>query len=885
MRTHTLRRAISIALFAVANGATSLATAQDADQREAAQVANEAQDAQHFDLPPTALDASLGAVGAQSGLRITYPPSLVANRPGPAVQGRMHWREAMARLLQGSGLEYRQADDGTVVIAPAHAEPERRVAPASADARTSQGANATDLETITVTGTRIRGGTTPSPVITLGSERIREEGFADLGEVIRSVPQNFSGGQNPGVAAGATQGAGGLANQNLSGGSSLNLRGLGPDATLTLLNGRRLSYGGYVQAVDIGAIPVEAVERIEIVPDGASAIYGSDAVGGVGNVILKRDYEGVTLGTRYGRSAAGGLGTRDYAVTAGAQWERGGAILTYKDVSVDPIRADQRTYTAQLPSPTSIYPGSELRSALLSVHHAIGDAAELRLDALATRRSQDYSYYYETTTASYNRLTPDTRASFLAPGVDIFLPGDWTLTFGATHGRDDLENLNTGVDLATAAVVPRIDECLCNDSRSYEVGAEGPVFALPAGDIRLAAGMGTRRNAFQHLNHLTGRTTLDAEEASRFAYAEAGVPLMGSGAGKPDAARLELTAALRHEDYDSFGAVTTPRLGALYAPGSTFTLKASWGRSFKAPTLYQMHASRLAQLVPAAYVGGAGYAPEATVLIQGGGNRDLDAERARTQTASVAFHPDAVPGLLAELTWFRIAYTDRVVQPITNAARALADPNYAPFVEYAPSSQRLDEVLASVENFYNSTGAVYVPSDVAALVRYGYTNVAEQQIEGLDLSGSYGFALGPGRLTVRGAVSWLDIAQKTSPLAPAFDVSGTLYNPARVNGRFGTAWSQGPVSASLFGNYTSGVTDTARAQKTGSFTTFDAALRYASERPSGLFSGTELAVNAQNIFNRNPPLHTPSSWIHPAYDSTNYSAIGRFVSVSLSKHF
>src|SRR5690606_35237556 len=61
---------------------------------------------------------------------------------------------------------------------------------------------ATELASITVTGTRIRGGEAPSPVITIGSERIREEGLADLGEVIRSVPQNFNGGQNPGVSSG-----------------------------------------------------------------------------------------------------------------------------------------------------------------------------------------------------------------------------------------------------------------------------------------------------------------------------------------------------------------------------------------------------------------------------------------------------------------------------------------------------------------------------------------------------------------------------------------------------------------------------------------------------------------------------------------------------------
>src|SRR3546814_19383184 len=77
-----------------------------------------------------------------------------------------------------------------------------------------------------------------------------------------------------------------------------------------------MAYSGFVQAVDISAIPIEAVERIEIVADGASAIYGSDAVGGLANVILKRDFDGVTVGARYGPAPAGGLATPEYALTA-----------------------------------------------------------------------------------------------------------------------------------------------------------------------------------------------------------------------------------------------------------------------------------------------------------------------------------------------------------------------------------------------------------------------------------------------------------------------------------------------------------------------------------------------------------------------------------------
>src|SRR3546814_16591934 len=138
--------------------------------------------------------------------------------------------EALRQLLQGSGLEAERVNDRTVVI--------KRATPAPANNPQAGTRNATavteqsepevkDLGNITVTGTRIRGGTTPSPVITIGSERIREEGFPDLGEVVRSIPQNYSRGQNPGLDIGGSQG--GMKNPNHTGLSAPNPRGLGPD--------------------------------------------------------------------------------------------------------------------------------------------------------------------------------------------------------------------------------------------------------------------------------------------------------------------------------------------------------------------------------------------------------------------------------------------------------------------------------------------------------------------------------------------------------------------------------------------------------------------------------------------------------------------------------
>jgi len=764
-----------------------------------------------------------------------------------------------------------------VAKAPAKTPPKKSTDQSAAPA-------ATNLQTVTVTGTRIRGGSTPSPVITIGSEQIQQEGFTDLGEVVRSVPQNFSGGQNPGVLMGNVAG-GGLANQNVTGGASLNLRGLGPDATLTLLNGRRMSYGGFVQAVDISAIPVEAVERIEIVADGASAIYGSDAVAGVGNVILKKDYEGVTVGARYGGATDGGLATREYSATGGTAWSSGGLIATFKNVFTDPIDARQRTYTDHLFEPTTIYPGSELRSGLVSAHQWLGDTVELRLDALRTERDQNDDYYFGSAT-TYNALSPKTTTTLVSPGIELTLPNDWTLSVDGAWGRDKYINNHAMVAVADGISTPYLHECWCNQSRTYQLGAEGPLFMLSGGEARLAAGVGYRTNAYTQTNYITRSTAIQADESVRSAYAEIDLPLIGRDSGVPGIRQLSVTAAVRHEDYSSFGGVTTPKLGLVYGPDDDTTLKMSWGRSFKAPTLYQRYNAMIGAAIPPSAFGGVGYGPGDILLFLNGGNPNLEPERARTWTTSLAFHPQSVPGLEAELTWFDIDYRDRVVQPITNSVGALTNPIYAEYISSFPTADKLAEVLAGLGAFYNYTGATYDPSKVVAILDARYVNATRQHINGLDLTGSYRLDAGSGQVTLRGSASWLDSSQKTKGNPDAYDLAGTLNNPAKLHGRVGAVWSQGGFSASAFANYTGGVTDTTHGRKSASFTTLDATLRYATGERAGAWSGLEFALSAQNLLDRAPPLYLPSSPLYvPPYDSTNYSAIGRYLSLSVAKHW
>jgi len=850
-----------------------------------AQSATSSESIRQYDIPAGSLSSALGAWGAQSDRQVVFAPGLVTGKQTRGASGQYGAEQALTQLLVGTGLAWKRVNGQTYALEqappplPANAKQKRASKSKAPSSATAQ--KVTQLSTVSVTGTRIRGGVTASPTITITEQQIQDEGFTDLGEVIRHIPQNFSGGQNPGVTPGAIQGS--PDNQNVTGGSSIDLRGLGPDATLTLLDGHRMSYGGFAQAVDISAIPVDAVERLEIVPDGASAIYGSDAVGGVANVILKRDFNGVTVGARYGGATEGGMITREYNATAGTTWATGGFIVAGQKTSSDPIYSDQRDYTQSMYRPSTLWQGSDLRSGLFSLHQALGDAAELHLDALDSDRNVMKAQTYAST--SYPSKTENDVTS-MAPSLEIWLPGDWTLTFSGALGKDDTSQVQSTVSRVTGAVTPiALTRTYRNKSLTYEIDAEGPLFTLPGGEARLATGAGYRYNKF---SYPSGNTIYaDGDESSRFAYAELSLPLIGPEQGIGGIERLELTGAVRTEDGD-YGRVTTPKLGVIYSPSADVSLKTSWGKSFKAPELVQRYYTQFAVYYPAATLGGTGYPADATALWLSGGNTNLRPERAQTWSASLAFHPKALPQLETELTWFDIDYSARVVQPITLANDSvLANPIYADFIDYEPAESVQAAALANISNsnFINAVGTPYDASKVVAIVDSRYVNASRQRIKGIDLSGSYRFDLGIGRLTIRGSVSWLDSTQALTAVQSPYNLAGTLFFPARINSRIGAVWQQGGFTASLFGNYKSGVTDTVDGRKGASFTTFDATLRYDTGAREDAWSNLALELSAQNLLDRAPPLYANTNLTYTPYDSTNYSAVGRFLSFSVSKHW
>lgn len=175
------------------------------------------------------------------------------------------------------------------------------------------------MEEVAITGTRIKSAeaTSPAPVIVLSIEEIRSQGLASIGDVLQNltVQSNAINTQSNNGGDGTTR---------------INLRGLGVERTLVLVNGHRFVPGGTGAdaAVDLNSIPTSVIERIEILKDGASAVYGSDAVGGVVNIITRTEMEGIELDFFSGLSGEGDGEVRDISVTTGMKSEKGRFIFS-----------------------------------------------------------------------------------------------------------------------------------------------------------------------------------------------------------------------------------------------------------------------------------------------------------------------------------------------------------------------------------------------------------------------------------------------------------------------------------------------------------------------------------------------------------------------------
>lgn len=281
----------------------------------------------NFSIPAGPLGAALNAYASQAGRQLMFTSGQVAGRRTPGLSGRMTADAALDQLLAGSGLVAVQSSSGAWVLQHSPKD---------------QLTEAVVVDDVVVTGTLLRGpGDTPSPVTVIRRDDLDRTGRATVADALAALPQNYAGSGTPTTAlvgSDPMQSNSGLA-------TGVNLRGLGPDSTLVLVNGRRMAgAGGRGDFADVSAVPTAAVERVDVLLDGASALYGADAMGGVVNIILRRDFDGQESRLRIGASKGGGESVIA-AHTIGRTWSTGQALLSYEFERQNPLSTMDRAYT------------------------------------------------------------------------------------------------------------------------------------------------------------------------------------------------------------------------------------------------------------------------------------------------------------------------------------------------------------------------------------------------------------------------------------------------------------------------------------------------------------------------------------------------------------
>lgn len=308
-----LRKAIAVAIAGMALGAGSPAFAETRD----------------FDITGSDMSWALPEFARQAEIQIVAPGEELSGLRVPALKGRMDVRQALAQLLEGSGVLVASDDGQTITLRTAAsrtaslsgggrasaqaAEPEVQP-PASSDAPPA--GRVSTLEGVTVVGSQIKGARSAAilPVATLQAEQIEATGAVSGDDLYRSIPQmgdvSFSGtngGNSSNYARGDI--------------ASVNLRGLGVGNTLLLINGRRTVLHPTSQAdsqlvpvltYNANTIPVSNLQRVDVLLDGAAAIYGTDAVAGVVNNVLRDDVDGGTISIQ--RGVGEGTNQRDFGI-------------------------------------------------------------------------------------------------------------------------------------------------------------------------------------------------------------------------------------------------------------------------------------------------------------------------------------------------------------------------------------------------------------------------------------------------------------------------------------------------------------------------------------------------------------------------------------------
>lgn len=970
----------------------------------------------HFDLPEQSLAQALRAIARQTGANILFESKDLNGIKAHALRERLTLAEAVEKVLVGTKLQAERTTPTTIIVQSAKqrsaagddsadarfaagngarqwriAQADTTTEAASPDQAASESAAETSLagiqrpaeiDRIVVTGSRLRGPEDegPAPVFVFDRDYINQLGAATVSDVLEYLPQQpFSSDEG----------------FQFGGSRVIRLRGLGTGTTLILINGRRTVTSALTVSsnyFDMNSIPLVAVERVEVLSDSASAVYGTDAVGGVVNVILKKGITEPTLDLYYG-AADGGADERRASLSYGHTTARfsGSLVLDWFDrdflfgtqreyYSDRDFRrfggADRRVATSNpgnvcsadgstltgLTTPcaavpegstgvgltpadfastagltnmqtTSIYsdviPAAERSSAFATAEFAATDwlgafaeffytqreesrsAAPLTLNNTLVPATNPFNPFGEAVRVRYllealgpQRQLADSDAWRAVAGLTGRLgTWDWEVSALGTddeatntrnylldmaritaslNSTDPAQSLNVFQDgpggspellaqLITADLAP-----VQFKSRAIQGSAfvRGGVLDLPGGSLEAVFGVETRDEEI-HIN--SGGIIVTADRRSSSGFAEFRIPLVGEAMGVSAVRDLVLTLAGRYDEYDDFGSTVNPQYGVEWRPVSPLLVRASYGTSFRAPTLIELHQP------PFAFPGGSYPDPARGEQASGvttltGGNDQLEPEESDSLTVGFVLTPLA--GLRIQASYWRIEQDQRVqrLQPQTMIANEASFPD------------RIIRDPPTPEDIAAGRPGVLRAVNVQAM------NFGALKTDGVDFEISSAFETAAGRFTPSVAVTWIDdFVASDLPNAPALDrvgiasvVQGSI---VEWKGRATLGWQYRGLGVAAHARYISSYDDAntlgfANGRRLPSQVLVD--LQMAMDMgqqlnvQSGWSDGLVLRAGVSNLFDDGPAFSESGGL---GYDTFQSDIRQRFGYLSVSKSF
>ncbi|PLW83537.1 TonB-dependent receptor [Kineobactrum sediminis] len=290
----------------------------------------------YFAIEEGSLAAALIAFSRQSDTPIVFSDRLIRHLRAPAITGNLDRVSALNRLLEATDLDWEFIDQRIVAIYSRNCDDDSCDTPEETGTRFpvyQPGIEETYVYGSHLTGSRIRRdpGRYSAPIDVYARSDIERSGAQTIGELLKFVPAVIGNSTSTAIANGG------------DGTATVTLRGLPASNTLILINGRRVANNGLAgESVDLNSISPAAVERVEILKDGASAIYGSDAIAGVVNIIMKRDFYGVLAESFYGESSRGDMTTTTQTLQYGTGFRDGGLFVSASYYEQEPLFSRDR---------------------------------------------------------------------------------------------------------------------------------------------------------------------------------------------------------------------------------------------------------------------------------------------------------------------------------------------------------------------------------------------------------------------------------------------------------------------------------------------------------------------------------------------------------------